>query len=204
MLIDLSNYRKDMKDHAEREMHIVGLSDPSSPDGGVIYATIVSLMRMLNTRDHSKQTLDLITTLFSELVHMKILSPLTGDESEWLPAVNGIQKNLRMPAVYRTIEGAFYSAAIVWQDVATEKTWIGALDERIKSDHPITFPWVPASVMVRVQEIENRPGEFEPVESLSMEAVRLRLDELYHNPVENQTEISETSNDLAQAENAPN
>lgn len=179
MLIDLCPHHNKMKAHAERELRLLGFTENTNLDGMAIGLTVMSLIRILCSRDHDRKAIDLITSLFNDLSHMKVLSPLTGEDSEWLPAENGVQKNVRLPNVTRTVDGCFYLAAIVWQDIDTERVWIGALDKTTSSAHRIKFPFAPASVMVRVQEIPGQPGEFEPVDLQSLQDVRTRLDELF-------------------------
>lgn len=102
-----SNYRK----HAMREFALQGWpGDDEMQD--LICNNVLDLLAVFATQGHSGSSAPYASGMFSDLSAFKIISPLTGIESEWRDTFSGDgeQQNIRASHVFRRADGTAYDS----------------------------------------------------------------------------------------------
>ena len=131
--------------HAEREFKAIGYIPVSEDqeDGPNLWIqeNVLELLRVFGKQGHSGSSAPYCIEVFSRLAKFEPLSPLTGEEWEWMEVADGVYQNIRCSHVFKNasrFEGQAYDLhGRVFQEPS------GCCYTSSDSCVPITFPYRP-------------------------------------------------------------
>jgi len=112
--------------------------------GGMTGKALIELCEVFSKQDHSSMSAGLVASLFKRLTEWKPISPLTGDEDEWVETTDDLYQNKRCYSVFK--EG---KAGKAYQDdyyVFIDEDGISYTNRN--SRKYIEFPYVPKNEFV--------------------------------------------------------
>ncbi|MDE3023208.1 MAG: hypothetical protein KGI54_15390 [Pseudomonadota bacterium] len=137
-------------DFAKKELTAAGLLEKDSDHGGMLAEAVLQLIDTFDNQEHSGFSAPTVVSIFKQLAMFEPLSPLTGDDEEWVDHGNGLCQNNRCPHVFKdqkinngkayNIEGRIF------------KTPSGECYINSESRVFIDFPYTPAREYVEVDE----------------------------------------------------
>jgi len=132
---------------AKNEIEKAGLfSEEGDFYGGMIGKALMELCEVFSKQNHSEMSANIVASLFKRLTEWQPLSPLTGNEDEWIEVGPGIYQNKRCPSVFK--EGSEGQAYQIDYFVFIDKN--GAFYTSKNSRKYIeSFPYVPQTIYVR-------------------------------------------------------
>ena len=134
-----------MLDWAKEELAIAGYGGDEDGPNKWLADGVIRLLEVFCEEDHSGSSAPYAVKVFERLANWKPLSPLTGEDSEWMEVGTNLWQNRRASNVFKDETGAYWSDGIVFWEWFTSKE----TGERFKSHFicrdsrvPITsFPW---------------------------------------------------------------
>lgn len=128
-------------EHAERELQIIGSSQ--ADDG---YRKLMELLTLFIMQQHPPEATAMIGSMFAQLVQGEVLSPLTGEDSEWRQINPHLWQNVRSSRVFKaTGEGAFDARGVIFVD-DDDNMFVKNPQSRVA----IKFPYQPQSKFIRL------------------------------------------------------
>jgi hypothetical protein len=125
--------------HAKKEFQIAGWTkNGKSCDGmqGVIMKNIIELLEVFANQHHSGSSAPYVIGCFEKLASFEIISPLTGDDSEWEEICSNLYQNNRDCRVFKKAgKPAYFIDGKIFSDDGGE-TWFTNKDSHVE----ITFP----------------------------------------------------------------
>ncbi len=148
-------------DHAERELDLIGMTDGGDMNG-MMRKHILHMIEEFAKEGHSGFSASYAINCLEKLLRFQPLSPLTGEDWEWVDVAeqNGgtLWQNARCSHVFKDPIGAYdISGKVFWEwytDPETgekSKSYFTSADSRV----PVTFPYVPTTVY---EEAIDRDG----------------------------------------------
>lgn len=147
-------------EHALRELDIYGLKDDETTDelSLAMRRQILHLCEEFGKESHSHYTKNVVAALLHQLLLLKPITPLTGEDDEWLDLTDtqrGLPffQNKRYTNVYKNSTEAWDNEAIVWWrwKVDGSKEFFKTAD----SKKVITFPYTPKTEFIEYQEQDD-------------------------------------------------
>lgn len=133
--------------HAKREFLALGYKPiaecEENPDKW-IQENVIELLEVFSKQGHSGFSAPWAVSMFAKLAKYEVLSPLTGEESEWGTRCDKDQ-NKRCSAVFRNPDGSAYH---IYGKLFEEPS--GSRYSNARSHTPVTFPYTPVSEIVKV------------------------------------------------------
>lgn len=137
-------------EHAERELRAAGLFDEDSDYGGMLGTSVLELVRKFAEQGHSGVSAALATSLAEKLMRYEPLTPLTGEDDEWLLVSDmggkdrtPLHQNNRFSAVFKEDDIAYDIDAVILID-PHGVGWLSHVRE------PIEFPYTPEQKRVEI------------------------------------------------------
>jgi len=135
----------DMLDWAKKELAIAGYGGDEDGPNKWLADGVIRLLEVFCEEGHSGSSAPYAVKVFERLANWKPLSPLTGEDSEWMEVGTNLWQNRRASNVFKDETGAYWSDGIVFWEWFTSKE----TGKRFKSHFtcrdsmvPITsFPW---------------------------------------------------------------
>jgi len=149
-----------LKSHAINELDIIGLTEDDEMDGEM-RQHILHMIDEFSKEGHSGFSASYAVSILSKLLKYEPLSPLTGDDSEWMeiakemtgPNQGTLYQNKRACHVFKDDNGAYDIDGKVfvehWRDEETGEMHSASFtngDSRVR----VTFPYVPTTEYVDV------------------------------------------------------
>jgi len=148
-----------MMKFAESELDIIGLVDDGDEMNGAMRKHILHMIHEFSKEGHSGFSANYAVNLLSKLLKYEPLTPLTGDDSEWMEIskemticnTGTLYQNKRLSRVFKDDNGAYDSEGkIFWEwysspdidDGKPYKTYFSCRGSRV----PVTFPYTPTQV----------------------------------------------------------
>lgn len=123
--------------HAERELNLINVDDGLYKDS--IRTSLYELLQVFWDQGHSGMSANIVSDLFNKLSRFEILSPLTGEASEWgTPYAIGIQQNIRASNVFRDNGMAYQMDYYIFKD----KNGCGYTNKKSRKNIE-SFPYTP-------------------------------------------------------------
>lgn len=134
---------------AENELLLAGYNKDDQEDGPNKWLAegTLELLKVFDEQGHSGSSAPYALALFEKLAMWKPITPLTGEDDEWMEVVEGTWQNKRNCAVFKKEDGQAYWAQgrIFWEwcsapdvdDGKPFKLTFRSPDSRVN----ITFPW---------------------------------------------------------------
>jgi hypothetical protein len=85
-------------------------------------------------------------SLFEKVARFEPLTPLTGDDDEWMEVGDGMFQNIRCSHVFKNKDGAYDIDGRIFREPN------GSCYTNGKSRVPVTFPYTPSREYVDVEE----------------------------------------------------
>lgn len=151
-------------EHAKREFLIAGYKPIEEEEDGPnkwIQENLIELLELFSKQGHSGFSASYCIRSFEKLANFKPLSPLTGDESEWIDTGSDCFQNNRDPRIFK--DKATGTAYTIEGYVFREPS--GSCFSSGYSRKLVTFPYTPAEpkhVDVISIEVNKDTGEPEP------------------------------------------
>ena len=134
--------------HAEAELKLAGWLRPDGFYGDDMGKAVIRMVREFSQEGHSGMSAPLAISLFKEVAAFKTLTPLTGEDDEWLRHDYGDDvtwQNKRCGRVFKGADGKAYDS-----DGRIFREPTGACYTSMDSRVYITFPYTPVSQYVDV------------------------------------------------------
>ena len=134
-----------MTDWAKRELDLAGYGEDQEEGPNTwLRESVLELLEVFSGQEHSGSSAPFAASIFYNLARWKPLTPLTGEDDEWIEVGDGVFQNRRASNVFKNNGRAEWIDGIVfWEWHEDEKT-----GERTKiyftsreSAVPITFPF---------------------------------------------------------------
>lgn len=122
--------------HAEREMQLAW--PDAEPMQDMVKANVLELLKAFEDQGHSGMSAPYVIDVFEKLAKFEPLTPLTGEDAEWMEVGEGIFQNIRCGAVFK--EGKDGEA--YWIDGRIFRDTDGCCYTNKDSRVPVAFPWV--------------------------------------------------------------
>jgi hypothetical protein len=141
--------------HAKEELKRAGFFDADSDYGGMLGDAVLELIEVFTKQGHSGMSAPMVVSLFKELALYHNITPLTGEESEWVHIEPGLKQNKRNFAVFEDKNGAYFLDAIIFVDPdknrfnGKAKTKDGRI---VPSYQYFKFPFLPKTFYVDVDK----------------------------------------------------
>lgn len=108
-------------DHAKKEFHLAGWTDENGKFEcdmqALLCKQVLELLDLFSTHGHSGSSAPYAIDLFVKLAKFKIITPLTGSDSEWRDVGNDMLQNSRLSSVFKDLEGKAYDidGRVYWE-----------------------------------------------------------------------------------------
>lgn len=150
--------KSNLRAHADRELRNVGYN-PDSSDfiESRVYKDVMSLIDALARLKLSGGIAPTVLRIFEKLAKYDLLSPLTGEDDEWLPIEEGtlsygptigkvgmLYQNKRASHVFKHCDYAYDLNGIIFTEPS------GTCYTSNESQIPVTFPYTPAPKYINV------------------------------------------------------
>lgn len=133
--------------HAERELDLMG---DDSEAGQWMREAVMSLIRVFANGGHSGFSAPYCIETFKRLAQYEPLTPLTGDDDEWIEVADGLWQNKRCSRVFKNAKGEAWDI-----DGKVFREPDGYSYTNGESRTPVAFPYVPKTVYVDVDVREE-------------------------------------------------
>lgn len=132
--------------YAKSELERAGLFDKDSDYGGLMGEAVMKMVKVFADEDHSGLSASMAVNIFKKVAMYEPLSPLTGDDSEWMEVGDGIFQNVRCSHVFKDKDGAYDIDGKVFREPSG--VCFTSRDSRVY----IEFPYTPKIEYVDVPE----------------------------------------------------
>lgn len=130
-------------DFARGELERAKMFDDNSVYGGMLGGAVMRMIEVFAEEGHSGASAALAAKLFTRLVKWEPLTPLTGEDDEWIEVYEGTYQNKRCPHVFKNKDGAYNIQGKVFVEPS------GASFVSHESRVPVTFPYWPETEIVK-------------------------------------------------------
>ena len=136
-------------EYAERELDRIGMvADSEDEMNRAMRNHIMNMVVAFSDEGHSGYSASYALAVLKRVLIYKPLSPLTGEDDEWIEVADNLWQNKRAYSVFKDSDGAYWSDGIVfwewftpWDNgVAGEpfKTYFTSKDSAVQIE---SFPW---------------------------------------------------------------
>lgn len=134
-------------DHAKKEFEIAGWPGECEMQQ-MVCDNLLELLEVFSKQGHSGSSAPYVLTHFEKLARHETITPLTGEDSEWMEVGEDLFQNVRESSVFKSNEGEAY-----WIDGRIFRDPEGCCYTSADSRVPVTFPWTkPKPEYVDVEE----------------------------------------------------
>ena len=116
-------------EHAKRELTLNGMFDEDSDYNGMLGEAVIELIEVFSKQGHSGCSANMVSNLFNKLSRFKPISPLTGQDEEWIEIMDGTYQNKRNSSVFKDgKEGKAYFGDAYVKRTPNGSCWGGRLE----------------------------------------------------------------------------
>jgi len=147
----------DTLNFAREELERAGYFDKDSDYEGEIGNAVMELLKTFAGQHHSGFSAILVARIFNQLVSHIPLTPLTGEDDEWIEVDDNFLMNKRCPRIIKENGKAYDTERIVFEDKNT-MTFTHSEHSRVE----ISFPYFPRRETIKegTPEAEKFNGVF--------------------------------------------
>lgn len=131
-------------DYAKTELQRAGMFDDDSDYKGALAEAVVRMIEQFEAEEHSDMSANMAVNLFERLARFEPLTPLTGDDDEWIETSPGVFQNRRCSHVFKEGGQAYDIEGRIFR--RPNGACFTSRDSRV----PVTFPYRPKSEYVDV------------------------------------------------------
>lgn len=128
--------------HAEYELRRAGLFDKDSDYEGMLGQAILKMVKQFAKEGHSGFSAQMAIAIFRKVASFEPLTPLTGEDSEWVEVRDGVFQNRRCSRVFKENGKAYDQGGKVFRYPD------GVTYTNYNSRVPVSFPYVPKTELV--------------------------------------------------------
>ena len=123
-------------EHAKKEFAVLGWPGDCEMQT-MVCDNVMALLKLFSSQEHSGSSAPYVLGVFKELAMFNPISPLTGDDSEWIEVGEGMYQNNRCSEVFKDSKDdqAYWMYGKIFRD-ADGHTYSNR-DSRVS----ISFPW---------------------------------------------------------------
>lgn len=128
---------------------------------GAICAHVLKLLEILSAENHSGTTAPYAIGMFEKLARLEPITPLTGEDWEWVEVAEGLFQNIRCSHLFKNASDGPYDieGRVFWEWANSEdgskfKSYFTSKDSRV----PVSFPYTPTKEYV-FRPTEDFPNE---------------------------------------------
>lgn len=150
-------------DYAKSELDLIGMTEDGDEYNTLARQAVLEIVEKFADQGHSGFSASYVISCLEKLLRWEPLSPLTGEDSEWVKLEYDddiMYQNNRCSRVFKDNEGNAYDieGKVFWEWFTDEET-----GEKYKSHFtcresrtPVTFPYTPTTVYE--ERIANEPS----------------------------------------------
>lgn len=129
---------------AKDEMKRAGLFDADSDYGGMLGESVMKMIDVFADEGHSGFSAGMAISIFEKVARFEPLTPLTGEDDEWMEIAEGEYQNVRCSHVFKKNGEAYDIDGKIFREPS------GACFTSRDSHVPVTFPYTPKREYVDV------------------------------------------------------
>ncbi len=139
-------------EYAKSELKLAGLFDKDSDYGGMLGDAVLKMVEQFADEGHSGMSAAMALAIFRKVANYEPLTPLTGNNDEWMQVGSEMYQNRRSPRVFKKVKSGealeLGEAYDIEGKVFVEPN--GMSYTNAESHVPVTFPYVPKTEYVHV------------------------------------------------------
>lgn len=139
-----------LKEFANKELTLAEILGPDGAYDGFVGESVEELIDVFSKQGHSGGSASLTLHLFNKLANFEHITPLTGDDDEWMKVGSGVYQNTRCPYIFKDVNLFDGQAYNINGKVFREPN--GCCYTSVESLVPVEFPYVYAVEYVDVEE----------------------------------------------------
>lgn len=128
---------RNLVNHAKKEMEIAGMYKDEDGPNKWMRDSVLELIEVFSRQGHSGASAPWCIGLFEKLASFGIISPITGEESEWNEIGTGVLQNKRCSHVFKENGIAYDIEGIIFRE--KDGCCFVSRDSRVN----IKFPYTP-------------------------------------------------------------
>ena len=133
-------------EYAKQEFEVLGWPGDDEIQQ-MICDNILELLKTFDEQGHSGFSANYLLNMFDRLARLKPISPLTGNDDEWVKINDNLWQNKRCCSVFKDETGAY------WIEGRVFRTPDGSCYMTKDSRVPVEFPWtMPEPEIVEVEK----------------------------------------------------
>ena len=140
-------------DFAADEM-AVWLSEEADPMDRRAAENVMELIQTFSNQNHSGMSGSWVLSVFERLACFKPISPLTGEDDEWMETPHDIYQNKRCPSVFKGPDGRAYDIEGKVFSNDGGKTWYSSRESKVYIEFPYIVPESPERVYLESEDEE--------------------------------------------------
>ena len=131
--------------HAKNELNIIGLSKSENEMDVEMANHILHMVEEFSKEGHSGYSASYAISILEKLLRFEPLTPLTGEDSEWIEVSTGLYQNNRCGHVFKENGISRDNEAVIFYDIIKDdngnefKSYFTSINSRKE----ITFPYTP-------------------------------------------------------------
>jgi len=133
-----------LEDFARSELERAGMFSKDSDYEGMMGDAVMKLIQVFADEGHSGFSASMAVSIFERVARFEPLTPLTGEDDEWMEASAGIYQNKRCSHVFKENGQAYDIDGKIFRKPS------GACFTSFESRVPVTFPYTPKREYVDV------------------------------------------------------
>jgi hypothetical protein len=134
-----------LESHAEHELRLAGFFDKDSMYGGMLGEAVLKMVKLFADEGHSGYSANAAIGLFERVAKFEPLTPLTGEDDEWVEVSEGQWQNKRCGHVFKDADGRAYDIdGKIFRE--PDGSCFTSRDSRVY----VTFPYTPKREYVDV------------------------------------------------------
>lgn len=159
-----------IKTHAEQELALIGLGPDCTDE--MDKAMREHILKMVDTfadEGHSGFSASYAIRILEKLLKFEPVTPLTGEDDEWMEIADGTYQNKRCGRVFKKVRETdtivydidgrvFWDEYIDEEDFTPYKSYYTCAESRT----PVTFPYTPTTVYLHSNDRKNYSTELDP------------------------------------------
>ena len=136
------------REHAESELKKIGMLDSENELDRAMCKQVLEMCEVFDNQSNSGASADYEIGILLRVLKYQPLSPLTGNEDEWISKEVFPQQNKRCPYIFKEADGRVYnSRAKVFSDDG--ESWYLTEESREEITFPYTVPTEPKRIIRR-------------------------------------------------------
>lgn len=136
-------------EYAESELSLIGMgADTTDEMNKAMHDHIITMVKVFANEGHSGMSAGYALSILKKVLAYEPLTPLTGEDSEWINVGEGVFQNKRCSRVFRQADRFDGQAYDIDGRVFVDPS--GAAYTSSDSRVPVTFPYAPKTEYVEV------------------------------------------------------